>query len=372
MSDSLRPPTASGRPSTASRRTRPTTSSSQRPDTAASSISSLGPAPHTFRPDLDDFEDDEDELAEGSESEAEDGVFAFHRPATGAVPGLGAADALSPISQGGGFSQPPTTAGQQSQAGTYGGPPPSTAQFSVAPPSLSFSHSDTLPSGQTQSGPATTYSPYSSNDLQSGSDFSQDGGLPSPTALAPVQFVHARDGESYGAASPKRVGGSDASSSASYSAGGGDSTLGQQPVRMRSFAPLMEAGGRRRRSVKYAETEPGSDEGTGIESWRSQSLAGPTTIPHGVMEQHYEDEYEKCVESCFPPRTVSGPSPGTDDQRALFRLLPGATSSPTSTRRTARTRKCARPCRTSTTPRCLVREPSDGCRGGLVVLSGAC
>lgn len=305
MSDSLRPPTT-GRPSTANSRTRPVTSNAQRPDTAVSSISSLGPAPHTFRPDLDDFDDDEDdgEPAE-SESETEDNVFAFHRPQTGAVPGFGST--LSPLSEGGTFSAPPTTA-----ATRYGGPPPSTAQFSVAPPSLAYSQTDFQ--AQPNSGRRASYSPYSAsstNEGQDGATTSEEGASLEVHALPPVQFVHPKPDGSFDPSSfaGSSKGGrdtedgrgrseyleSESSSLASLSALGSDS-VGPQAVRMRSFQPLVESGGqRRRRSVKYAETEPGSDEGTGIETWVSHSLAGPTTIPHGAMEQHYEDEYEKYV-----------------------------------------------------------------------------
>jgi hypothetical protein len=299
MSDSLRPQTASSRPATGSRRSRPTTGNSERPDTAASSISSLGPAPHTFRPDLDDLSDGGEDLVEESESEAEEGVFAFARPTTGAVPGFDGR-ALSPISQGGTFSHPPTTAGRRSTlADGWGGPPPSTADFSVAPPSVTFSQLEA-------SRPATgTYSPWSavyesggagdySPDSRSGSDLGRPDSAVSPTQLAPVQQVLARDGERY-LAGDSKFGyiESEASSSLSFPTSAGDTALSQPPVRMRSFAPLMDEGGRRRRSVKYAETEPGSDDGANLGSWQSHSLAGPTTIPHGEQDQHYDDDFEK-------------------------------------------------------------------------------
>ena len=303
MSDSLRPPTASSRPATGSRRSRLATGSSERPDTAASSISSLGPAPHTFRPDLHDLSDGGEDFVEESESEAEEGVFAYARPTTGAVPGFRGGP-LSTISQGGSFSQPPTTAGRRSMmADGYGGPPPSTAAFSVAPPSVSFSQLEAMR-------PATgTYSPWSagyegggageySPDNRSASDLGRPDGAVSPSQLAPAQLVHAHDGERYLTRDPKfdpRFGylESEASSSVSFPTSAGDTALSQQPVPMRNFAPPVEEGGRRRRSVKYAETEPGSDDGGHLGSWQSHSLAGPTTIPHGQQEHHYDDEYEK-------------------------------------------------------------------------------
>lgn len=235
---------------------------------------------------------------EESESEAEEGVFAFARPVTGAVPNY-RPGGLSPISQGGSFSQPPTTAGQRSVlADGRSVRSPSTAQFSVAPPSVSFS-----PSGQPTTG---WHPPWSADsfeegvtggdlpDNRSGSDLSRPDGAISPTQLAPAQQVLANDGERYLRGDPKfGYIESEASSSLSFPTSAGDTAFSQQPVHMRSFAPLVEEGGRRRRSVKYAETEPGSDDGAGQGSWQSHSLAGPTTIPHGQQDQHYDDEYEK-------------------------------------------------------------------------------
>ncbi|CED82182.1 Sexual differentiation process protein ISP4 [Phaffia rhodozyma] len=69
----------SGYPSSSDSASATTAWSSLRPDTAASTVSNLGPAPNTFRPDLNDFSEGEESE---EESEPEEGVFAFHRPST--------------------------------------------------------------------------------------------------------------------------------------------------------------------------------------------------------------------------------------------------------------------------------------------------
>jgi hypothetical protein len=78
--------TSSHRPRTGV--SRPETPASDRPDTSGSIISTLEPAPHTFRPDLEEFEEEEDD--EDSDDSEADGVFAFSRPQTGQVPPLSA------------------------------------------------------------------------------------------------------------------------------------------------------------------------------------------------------------------------------------------------------------------------------------------
>jgi hypothetical protein len=107
---SSRPPRTGSSHGPRTTASRPETATSQRPDTSGSIFSTLEPAPHTFRPDLEEFEEEDDDGSD--ESEAEDGVFAFSRPQTGQVPPLSAynnAFGTSPI-------LPPAPASAESQS----------------------------------------------------------------------------------------------------------------------------------------------------------------------------------------------------------------------------------------------------------------
>ncbi|WVF70680.1 hypothetical protein IAT40_005473 [Kwoniella sp. CBS 6097] len=114
MSDFERPGTSSGRPETSSgrrtgtgsgRRRRPQT---DRPETSASGIGPLPDQEFYREEDEDDYEGE----SQQSEEE-EEGVFAFHRPVTAAVPGQGP---LSDYTSSGGA---PSTSGLPTTATTF-------------------------------------------------------------------------------------------------------------------------------------------------------------------------------------------------------------------------------------------------------------
>ncbi|WVQ65163.1 OPT family small oligopeptide transporter [Kwoniella botswanensis] len=120
MSDPSRPGTSSGRPSTSSgkrvgtgkgKRRQPTA----RLDTAASGISADElPEQEFYKEGDDEGEDDFDE----EEEEEDEEVFAFHRPTTAAVPGLGTISDYSTSYSGPSSSHLPTTAGTTTNIST--------------------------------------------------------------------------------------------------------------------------------------------------------------------------------------------------------------------------------------------------------------
>ncbi|WRT65925.1 OPT family small oligopeptide transporter [Kwoniella shivajii] len=118
MSEQSRPGTSSGRPTTSggrrtgtarSRRRQPTA----RLDTAASGISADELPDQEFYKEGDE---DEEEFDEEEEEEEDEEVFAFHRPTTAAVPGLGAVSDYSTSAPS--SSHVPTTAGTSTNIST--------------------------------------------------------------------------------------------------------------------------------------------------------------------------------------------------------------------------------------------------------------
>ncbi|WWC88117.1 OPT family small oligopeptide transporter [Kwoniella dendrophila CBS 6074] len=162
MSEPPRPGTSSGRPSTStgrraglgnSRRRQPTA----RLDTAASGISADELPEQEFYKEGD--EDDED-FDEEEEEEEDEEVFAFHRPATAAVPGLGAISEYS-------TSAPPSS------------------HLTSAPPSSHLTSAPTEESPNPSSGPEGSHlnTPGLSYTPRS---MSVDGKVPTPTGVVDV------------------------------------------------------------------------------------------------------------------------------------------------------------------------------------------
>lgn len=292
--------------------------SSTRPDTAASSISNLEPAPHTFRPDLDDFSEDEESV----ESEPEEDVFAFHRPATGYQPtaltsadgesfpsplgthGMGrfplAGDVERPQTSAGptrfGYVPPFPSSGQFSRLdpSPYDGRTAPSAQsseqgpFSFAPPSIiqtsyeldnysplpSHEHAfSTLPSTQDNSPTAPTFS-------------SSGSGAPGYTAhttsltpLAPIRYSPYPDrrAELIRTDSKNMDGMSEVESASSVS---DDLGMSKSAIRMRSFTPLTE--------LRLSDDQL-SAQSRGGRRWLTTALTGATTVPDGRFTRAGEE-----------------------------------------------------------------------------------
>ncbi|OCF31915.1 OPT family small oligopeptide transporter [Kwoniella heveanensis BCC8398] len=144
MADFERPGTSSGRPGTSSGQRPDTSPSRRRPktDRPETSASGIGPLPDQ---EFYREEDEEDYEGESQESEEEEeGVFAFHRPVTAAVPGQGP---LSDYTSSGGApstSGMPTTATTMSDS-AYAGTPGMTLRDT--PQSISVGDTVPTPTG---------------------------------------------------------------------------------------------------------------------------------------------------------------------------------------------------------------------------------
>lgn len=198
--------------------------------------------------------DDEDEE---EDSEPEDGVFAFHRPQTGAVPPFGGGlPALSPMT-GDGFSDVPGTGDQSQRSLTTAG------QYSF--------HTNPLdPESTTISLPSFAYS--------------ADSSLP-PSVT---------NGGGKGALVNARGGTAETQDSDDFSFSTTDDQ-GRQAIRMRSFTPLVGGG--------YQSEEDGDSKWDAASSraehesrgtWVTQDMDGVTTVPDGMTTRGGgELDYEK-------------------------------------------------------------------------------
>ena len=251
-----RPP-SSARPRTSASR-RPTTGDSLRPDTGVSTISSLEPAPNTFQPDIDE-DDDEDEDDE-PDSEPEQGVFAFHRPQTGAVPQFGQASPLSSFG-GEGFSDAPGTGDR-------------THRSSTTPGQYSFTTNSIDQQSTNISLPSFAYSADTSS-------------LP-PSVTHPAGQYSSK-GHLVGA----RTSTATTQDSDDFSFSTTDEN-GKQAIRMRSFTPLVGGGFPSEEDIdsKWDADSRAEHESRG--TWITSEMDGVTTIPDGQTTRGGgELDYEK-------------------------------------------------------------------------------
>jgi hypothetical protein len=270
MSSPSQPPqlvrrTSSHRPRTAA--SRPETAASERPDTSGSIISTLEPAPHTFQPDLDEFDEDEDEQSEESELEAD--VFAFSRPQTGQIPPLLANNNPFniPFNASSALRPPPPSAESESPF-THRLPPsssPNTAPHSEAPP------------------PSTGFDPRIPVDPIA---------TPEPSLRYPPRSILQRSNTAASRASK------DSDDVPPFD-------NDRHAVRMTSFAPLVN-GHLHPDDSKVWFNDSGEDLASGEVSYRGRSrggthmtseLGGPTTIPDGMTTrgggEESQEDFEK-------------------------------------------------------------------------------